>query len=180
MDKVLHNWKDVKSRFQHTDKRGVIIGTFVAIFLATSPYLFYLYEYAPDGLEWDLTFFTYRSLGFNDVRTSMWMLTGKIIPLTFLIIWFFTCRQWWYHALLVPISMYVYQIAAIFNDDNQYFDQFQLLYLVPIMAIIIPSIYLIRAKMFNQLNDADKSFEELEQEFMLKPTTFWDKIRQYF
>lgn len=180
MSNLQHKLKGLKLRFLHTDKRSVLIGTLVAIFLATSPYLFYLYEYVPDGTVWDNFLFTYKSLGFQDVKISMWILTGKVVPLLFLIVWFFTCRQWWYHAILVPISMYIYQIAAVFNDDNKYVDEFQLLYLVPIMAIIIPSIYLIRAQMFNKLNDANKTFEELEQEFMLKPITFWDKVRQYF
>jgi hypothetical protein len=76
--------------------------------------------------------------------------------------------------------MYIYQIASVFNDDNKYVDEFQLLYLVPIMAIIIPSIYLIRAQMFNKLNDANKTFEELEEEFMIKPTSLWGKMKQYF
>ena len=48
------------------------------------------------------------------------------------------------------------------------------------MAIIIPSIYLLRAQMFNKLNTAGKTMEELEAEFMIKPKTFWGKIKQYF
>ncbi len=180
MSKVLQKLKDPKLLFLNTDKSSIIIGTLVAIFLATSPYLFYFYENVPDGPVWDNFLFTYHSLGFSSVKTTVWLLTSKVIPVLFLIIWFFTCRQWWYHAILVPISMYVYQIAAVFNEDKSYVDEFQLLYLVPIMALIIPSIYLIRAQMFNKLNDANKSFEELEEEFMIKPTSFWDKVRQYF
>lgn len=76
--------------------------------------------------------------------------------------------------------MYIYQIISMFNEDNKFIDEFQLMYLVPVMAIIIPSIYLIRAKMLNKLNEADKTLEELEQEFMIKPTTFWGKVKQYF
>ena len=180
MDKQVQKLKDLKSSFRKTDSMTIIIGTLIAIFLGISPYLFYLYEYAPREEVWETTFFTYRSLGFKDVNTALWLVTGKAFPLTCLIVWFFTCRQWWYHALLVPIAMYTYQLVSILHEDSGSVDQFQLIYLIPIMAVIIPSIYLIRAKMFNKLNDADKSFEELEQEFMIKPTTFWGKIKQYF
>ena len=180
MDRAQQKLKDLKSSFRHTDKKTILIGTLIAIFLATSPYLFYLYEYAPKKPSWETTFFSYHSLGFQDVYTALWLLTGKALPLLFLIIWFFTCRQWWYHALLVPITMYVYQVVGILSEDGQFIDQFQLIYLVPIMAIIIPSVYLIRARMFNKLNDANKTFEELEEEFMIKPTTFWGKVKQYF
>ena len=77
--------------------------------------------------------------------------------------------------------MYVYQMIIIINDDLRFADtDEQKLYLVPVMAIVIPSIYLIRAKMFNKINDAGKTMEELEEEFMIKPKTFWGKIKQYF
>ncbi len=110
----------------------------------------------------------------------MWLLTGKLIPLIFLLIWFLTCRHWWYHTLLVPIAMYAYQIVGLFKEDLTYVDELQLIYLVPVMAIIVPSIYLIRAKMLDKLNTANKSLQELEDEFMLKPTSLWGKIKQYF
>jgi uncharacterized membrane protein (DUF485 family) len=80
----------------------------------------------------------------------------------------------------VPIAMYIYQIIPIFNENIGYIDQFQLMHMVPVMAIVVPSIYLVRAKMFDKLNTANKSLEELEDEFKIKPTTFWEKVKQYF
>lgn len=181
MDKVKHKLTKLKLSFQHTDNRKtIIIGTVIGIFLAISPYLFYLHESVPDMKIWNTFLFTYESNYYQSANIAMWILTGKIMPLIFLIIWFFTNRNWWYHSLLVPITMYIYQIFGFFSDETKFLDEFQLLYMVPIMAIIIPSIYLIRARMFSQLNDANKSLEELEQEFMIKPTTFWGKIKQYF
>ena len=66
--------------------------------------------------------------------------------------------------------MYLYHIIIIFNDDLKFVDsEDQVFYLLPVMALIVPSIYLLRAKMFNKINDADKTLEELEEEFMIKP-----------
>ncbi|WP_239004394.1 hypothetical protein [Lacinutrix sp. WUR7] len=160
--------------------KSLIIGSIIATFIALSPYLFYLYESVPQEQVWNTFLFTYDSKSWGDANLSMWILTGKTIPLLFLLIWFFTCRHWWYHALLVPIIMYIYQIIILLNDDLIYFDEFQLIYLVPVMAIIIPSIYLIRAKMFDKLNTANKTLEELEEEFTVRPKTLWGKVRQYF
>ncbi|WP_418513082.1 hypothetical protein [Corallibacter sp.] len=148
--------------------------------IAITPYLFYLYESVPSSKVWSTFLFTYNSKGYNDANTVMWLVTGKAIPLFLLFIWFFTCRHWWYHVLLVPIAMYLYQMISIFNDDLSYVDQFQLMHLLPIMAIVIPSIYLLRARMFDRLNTVDKSMEELEDEFKIKPTSLWGKIKQYF
>lgn len=176
--------KRVKSEFRHTDKKkldkGLLTGSILATIIAITPFLFSLYEGVPSTKKWETFLFTYTSGGYEDVAIVAWTLTGKFIPLLLLLIWFFSNRHWWYHALLVPITMYIWQIVGVLNDDQSYFDELQLLYLLPIMAIIIPSIYLIRAQMFNKLNTADKSMEDLEEEFKIKPTTLWGKIKQYF
>ena len=70
--------------------------------------------------------------------------------------------------------------SALLNDDLSYTDDGQLIYLIPVMAVIIPSIYLIRAKIFNKINEVNKTMEELEEEFKVSPKNFWDKIKQYF
>ncbi|MCF7560756.1 hypothetical protein L3X39_08905 [Sabulilitoribacter multivorans] len=158
----------------------MIIGSIVATFIASTPYLFYLYEGVPDVKVWNTFFGTFNSQYYESVFVLAWTLTGKIIPLFLLFIWFFTCRHWWYHVLLIPISMYVYQIFTTLNEDFSFVDSNQLIYLIPIMAVIIPSIYLIRARIFNKINEVNKSLEELEDEFKLSPKTFWGKIKQYF
>ena len=184
MDKLKQKSTKLKSNRHQTDRsfntKRIANGSFVGVLIALTPIFFYSYVYVPEVKVWDTFLFTYDSGFYEDASTSFWMISTKATPLFLLFIWFFTCRHWWYHAILVPISMYIYQIVGAVNADVQFFDNFDLLYFVPGMAIIIPSIYLIRAKMFDKIIDADKTMEELEQEFMIKPTTFWGKIKQYF
>ncbi|WP_240491714.1 hypothetical protein [Flavivirga aquatica] len=142
--------------------------------------MFYLHESVPDTKTWNTFFFIYNSGFFESANVAMWVLTGKMIPLYLFFLWFFTCKHWWYHALLVPIAMYIYQTYVILNKDIESIDSNQLVYLIPIMAITIPSIYLIRAQIFNKINSENKSFEELEEEFKLTPKNFWGKIKEYF
>jgi hypothetical protein len=59
--------------------------------------------------------------------------------------------------------------------DNQ-----EMVYMLPAMAIIIPTIYLIRARMFNKMINASKTLEQLEDEFKMSPKNIWQKIKQYF
>lgn len=164
----------------NTNNKSLLVGSIIATFIALSPYLFYLYESVPQDQVWNTFLFTYDSKLWEDANLAMWILTGKAIPLFFLLIWFFTCRHWWYHAILVPMAMYVYQIITFLNDDLHPVDEFQLIYLVPVMAIVIPSIYLIRARMFDKLNTANKTLEDLEAEFTVRPKTVWGKVKQYF
>lgn len=183
MNKQQQKLRDRLSKSLLEDKNSIkkqfILGSIIATLIAGSPFLFYMYNYVPPVMDWETAIFNYHSGYYENAQTAMWMLTGKLIPLLFLIIWFFTCRHWWYHALLVPIIMYIYQVTlAIYQDTT--LDEFDLVYLLPIMALVIPSIYLIRAKMFNKINDANKTMQELEEEFKIKPKGFINTLKEYF
>lgn len=171
-------------KLEHTDRKpltkDIIIGSIVATFIASTPFLFYIYEYVPTTEIWENMLFTYKSSFYEDAQIGVWSILMKLIPLLLLFTWFFTCRHWWYHAIIVPIAMYTYQIIGAINEDMQYMDEFQLVYLIPIMAIIIPSIYLVRARIFNRINSVNKTMQELEDELTFKPTTVWGKLKQYF
>ena len=180
MDKPQHKPIETQSKFLQKVNRKTIIGSIIATIIAISPYLFYLYESVPKTKVWNTFLFTYNSGYYENANTAMWILTGKAVPLLLIIIWFFTCRHWWYHALIVPIAMYTYQIIAHFNDDNNFVDEFHLIYLLPVMAVVIPSIYLVRAKMFNKVNEVDKSLQDLEDEFRISPKGFLGKLKDYF
>ncbi|WP_345276204.1 hypothetical protein [Litoribaculum gwangyangense] len=172
-----------KEKFPATvneSRKSLINGSIIATVIAATPYLFYLYESVPDTQIWSTFLFTYDSMSWESAQWAMWIFTGKAIPLLLLLIWFFTNRHWWFHVLLVPIIMYIYQILGIFNENTKYLDESQIIYFIPIMAIIIPSIYLIRAQIFNKINTANKSMQELEDEFKVSPKNFWDKVKNYF
>ncbi|WP_406683868.1 hypothetical protein N1F78_14420 [Seonamhaeicola sp. MEBiC1930] len=159
--------------------KNLFVGSFIATAVALTPYFFSLYENVPKTQTWETSLFTYTSTVFEDANYGMWVVTGKIIPLYLLFIWFFTCRHWWYHALLVPIAMYIYQTGVVLFGEAD-IDAFQLFYMIPIMAIVIPTIYLLRARMFNKIAIATKSMQEFEDEFKASPKNFWGKVKQYF
>ncbi len=168
-------------KFRETDrnnKKNLIVGSIIATFIAITPYIFYLYESVPDEKIWNTFLFTFESLYYENANVALWIMMGKLIPLYLLFIWFFTCRHWWYHVLIIPMAMYVFQFLTIFADETDFFDEFQLMYLIPVMAIVIPSIYLIRAKMFNRITSS--SMQDLEDEYRIGPRSVWDKVRDYF
>ena len=181
MDKPQQTQQNQKSRSQEgSNKKELFIGTIIATIIALSPMIFNLYQSVPEVQVWDTFLFTYNSKYYEDVSVVAWTLMNKILPLILLFIWFFTCRHWWYHTLLVPIAMYIFQIIVTLNGDIYFVDTNEMIYLLPVMAIVIPSIYLIRAKMFDKLNTANKTLEDLEAEFTVRPKTIWGKVKQYF
>jgi hypothetical protein len=183
MDKQKPKLKRKKENLSSTVKsinRSAIGGSIIGTIIALTPLLFQLHESVPDEPVWNTFFGTYESNYWESARYAMWVLTGKLIPLLLLFIWFFTNKHWWYHALLVPIIMYIIQIYGTIQGDMDEIDELQLIVMLPVISIVIPSIYLIRAKMFNKINEADKTVQELEDDFRMKPTGVWNTIKQYF
>ncbi|NRD23529.1 hypothetical protein HNV10_09780 [Winogradskyella litoriviva] len=160
--------------------RSAVIGTIISTVIASTPLLYLIHESVPDDAIWHTFLGTYESGFWESAQYAMWVYTGKVVPLILVLIWFFTCRHWWHHALLVPIVMYSFQIITSVNAELLRTDENQFLFLLPVLVIVVPSIYLIRAKMFNKINNADKTLEELEQEFMIKPKGVWGRVKQYF
>lgn len=156
------------------------MGSIVATLVAATPFLFYIYEYVPDTKTWDTFIGTYHSNYYKSANVGIWVLMMKFVPLLLSLLWFLTCRHWWYHALLIPIVMFSFQTISAFNDEVLFMDELHIVWLLPFMAIVFPSIYLIRAKMFNKINNADKTLTEMEEEFMIRPKGVWSRIKQYF
>jgi len=175
MDKQPHKLQKKTSGYLgKVDKKQLISGSIIATFIAITPYLFTIWESVPTQQTWNTFLFSYTTTYYPNIQILVWTLLGKLIPLSLLFIWIFTSRQWWYHVILVPIAMYIYQIITVLNDDLAFADNNQILYLLPIMAVVIPSIYLLRAKMSNKIDEATKTMEEMEEELMTKPSSFKD------
>jgi hypothetical protein len=152
----------------------------IAILIAVSPYIFYLYEIFPSGPAWENSFFTYESKYFGSVNVAAWTYLGKITPLLLLLIWFFTCKHWWYHVILVPSIMYGYQLVIALKQDMYYtgeeggvMDTNQLIYLAPFFIIILSIVYLIRIKVFDRVYGIDLT--EIERENISPFSPFSDK-----
>lgn len=146
--------------------KNLIIGSIVAILIAISPYLFYLYKGLPRTTTWETYFFTLEVKYYQDINIYVWSILGRTIPLLLLTLWFLTCKHWWYHVILIPIAMYAFQLFNILNNESGYIDEFEITWLIPIMMVIIPFVYLIRIKLFDKLVlgiDLRKIEAELEE-----------------
>lgn len=72
--------------------------------------------------------------------------------------------------------MYAFQLWGVINESNS-LDELEIYYIIPLMLVVVPAVYLIRAKLFNKIRGKDlKSFEA---ELMEKKST-WDQIKDLF
>ncbi|MEH6656469.1 hypothetical protein [Leeuwenhoekiella marinoflava] len=144
---------------------SLLTGSLIAAFIAASPYFFYLYEGFPKSKIWETSFFgltlRYESINFVGVDVVAWIVFSKAIPMLLFLIWFLTCKHWWYHAILVPICMYFFQIVSTFNDDLAFTDSLDIYYMAPIILVALIFLYTIRMKIFDRIHNIDLS--ELER-----------------
>ena len=158
-----------------TDRKSLVIGSIVVFLIAITPFLFYLYESFPDTQVWETSLYSITT-SFPNWYSFAWYFTGKAIPLYLLLLWFFTCKHWWHWIILVPIAMYSFQLWGVINESNS-LDVLELYYVLPLMMVLVPFVYVIRAKLFAKIHEDDlKSFEE---ELGQKRST-WQQIKDLF
>ncbi|WP_282165161.1 hypothetical protein [Cellulophaga baltica] len=134
-------------------KKKLIIEGLIALCISISVLLFYSYKFIPKGQEtitWSLFNFTITENGYGEVYIAIYFYLAKIVPLYLLIIWFITCKNWWYPAILIPIAMYAFQLFTSIFEASLKVDENELLYLLGVCMVIIPIVYFIRVKLFDK------------------------------
>lgn len=170
------NNKSTTHSSHHAKGKSLFLGGLIVFLLAISPFIFYSYKSFPDDSQiWETSFFTLET-GFPNWYAYAWYLSGKILPLYFLLLWFFTCKHWWHWIILVPIAMYSFQLWGLINESGGY-DEVELIYLIPLLMVLVPAVYLIRAKLFAKVrgNDLDQFEEELGQK-----RSMWRQVLDLF
>ncbi|RFN58502.1 hypothetical protein DZ858_13850 [Marixanthomonas ophiurae] len=148
----------------------------MVLLIAITPFLFYSYKSFPNDTQvLETSFFTIKTAFFS-VNTYFWFVVGKIIPLYLLLLWFFTCKHWWHWILLIPIAMYAFQLWGIVNE-SQGLDELEIYYILPLMMILVPAVYLIRAKLFNKVRGDD--LQEFEEDLLTKKS-IWQQVKDLF
>jgi len=133
-------------------KRRILIESLIAFLILVSPFVFKLHEYVSSDPEATIDFFglTITKNGFPNINVYVWFLLGKLVPLYLLLIWFLTCKHWWYHIILIPLLMYAFQIfEGVVSEDN-YIDTDNILWLLPFCMLVVPFVYFIRIKLYDK------------------------------
>lgn len=157
-------------------KKKIIIDSFMVLFIVLSPFVFKMHEYVSEepGATLNILWFTIDSNGFFDLSTYVWFLLGKFVPFYLFVIWFFTCKHWWYHIILIPITMYAFQIFEAIYSHDKYIDTENVLWILPVCMVIIPFVYFIRIKLYDKyvlgidLDAMDAELKELKERERLR------------
>ncbi|WP_420601288.1 hypothetical protein [Flagellimonas sp.] len=132
-------------------RKRLVIEGLITLFIAVSPILFYSYKYSPNETKTlDFLLFEIDSNGFDDARTFYWYFLSKFVPLALLIVWFVTNKQWWYHAILIPIAMYSFQLYSVITYESGNVDENEIFYVVAVTMVVVPIVYFIRVKLVDK------------------------------
>ena len=176
MDKQINKLIEAESEFHKTDKKPKIFGGIIVFLIAITPFLFYSYKSFSDNTQvWGTSFFSIET-SFYSIYTYIWYFMGKFIPLYLLLLWFFTCKHWWHWILLIPIAMYAFQLWGVINESNK-MDEIEIYYIIPLMMVLVPAVYLIRAKLFNKVRGDD--LKKFEEDLMAKKS-LWRQFKDLF
>jgi len=155
------------TKFRQTDKRKskILIGVLLSALLVATPFLFYIYKYAPsDSKEWGTIFGTIHSGGFVSVQIYMHALFTKITLVMLTGIWFLTSRNWWKYAILVPFTTFLFQLSGVVNAQLEYIDEFDFWYSLPVVLPILFFIVYISYVISKKKDGEDELKKAVDQE----------------
>ena len=158
------------TKYHRTDrKKNLISGVLLSFLLVATPFLFYIYKYAPvDSQEWDTIFGTIKAHGFSNMQSYMHAVFTKFTFIMLTGIWFLTSKNWWKYAILVPLTMFLFQFVGVLNYELQYIDEFDFWYslpaILPILFFLIYISYRVSQRSIsssNLKNDVDEEIKNI-------------------
>ena len=142
-----------KNKIKQLARRRIFIESLVAFLIVLSPFIFKSHEYFTDDASVETITFLGIEIGkngFQDIATHIWFIVTKFVPLYLMLIWFLTCKHWWYHIILIPMLMYTLQLFELYLSEGSVVDSQNLIWILPICIVIIPFVYFIRLKLYDK------------------------------
>ena len=138
----------------------------LSLTLIATPFLFYIYKYAPSdpGATWETIFGTVKAGNFGNVQSFMHALFTKLTFVLLTTIWFVTSRNWWKYAILVPLTMFLFQLSGVINHQIKFIDEFDFFYSLPVIIPILLLIMFISYRVSKKTAAAEKLNEEANEE----------------
>jgi len=129
-------------------KKSLLTGSILILLIISTPYLLYLHQKIPlDIVDLETFFGTIKGGFYKSAQYSIYWFFSKFVPLLLLLIWFLTNKHWWVHAIIIPISVYLFQLIAVINDSEQFNDEVDFIYTVPITVLVVVILYFLRSKL---------------------------------
>jgi hypothetical protein len=153
---------------KNNKRTSLLLGSFITLIICLSPYLLYMHTNVPEGaLEIKTIFGTIKAgYYYPDLQIYIYYFFSKFAPLLLLLVWFITCKHWWVHAIIIPITVYLFQLISVINDNGDYVDEVTFIYTIPITLIIIVLLYFARNRISVYIQAVDLK-KEMDQKMKI-------------
>ena len=144
-------------------KKSLFVGSIIAFLILITPYFLFINKSIDPSLTNYNTVFGNISAGYyQTIYNYTYWFFSKFVPLFLFLIWFVTCKHWWVHVIIIPITVYLFQLITVINDSVDYVDEVEFIYTVPIAVIVMGLLYFLRSKMsiYIQAVDLKKEMDE--------------------
>ena len=94
----------------------------------------------------------------------MHALFTKIIFVLLTGIWFLTSKNWWKYAILVPLTLFLFQLSGVVNDKIKYIDEFDFWYSLPVILPILFFLIYISYVISKKQGGSDDLKDDVDQE----------------
>ena len=160
-----------KLGLQNITIKDVLISTLI-LFVTFG---YYFDRYIPEGItEVNFLGITIGSYGFQDISDMLYFVKMKLLIIVFATIWFYTCKHWWKHAILLILAIELLKLFSMLNPNQKYYDNIEFVTSLPITIPIILLVIFISKKVkdynlaknlrFELDNKINELFFELNQE----------------
>ncbi|MBC9797268.1 hypothetical protein IBL28_14935 [Sinomicrobium sp. FJxs] len=133
--------------------------------ISVSPCIFYFYEAFPNSTVWKTSFFTVKVSNYSSLHSAAWYFVNKFVPFYLFLLWFLTCRHWWRYIILIPVTLYIFQLITILNTSVEFVDEMEIYWLIPVILVTAAVVHTLRLKLFYRVVrgvDLEKLNKELK------------------
>ena len=157
--------KTLKSQITDSRKSTLFLGVLLIVILCATPFLFYLYRIVPPKVtEWDTIFGTIETQGFKTVQGYIYTLFTKLTFVLLTGIWFLTSKNWWKYAVLVPFTMFLFQLSGVINQNIQYIDEYDFWYSLPVILPILFFLIYISVRLQKRAKESSNLEDQVSDE----------------
>lgn len=155
----------LKSRSTDNKTTSLKSGVLLILLIIATPFLFYIYRIVPPEVaKWETIFGTIETGGFNTVQGFIYTLFTKLTFVLLTGVWFLTSKNWWRYAILVPFTMFLFQLSGVINQDIQYIDEYDFWYSLPVILPILFFLIYISVRLNKRFHEPGNYREEVDDE----------------
>ncbi len=135
----------------------------IIIAILLIPVLAYAYLLFPNEPEIKIFGLTLNGGYYGNIQVLAWVIVQKLMFVITFMLWYSTVRQWWRNGLLVPLTVFIFQLIMVLYPQETIVDEYEIVFSAVISIPIVYGFYLLVMKIERKL-EIRKMYKGIELE----------------